>query len=80
MAAGTAVMTTRTVPYQATRTVKVCVPYTETVTMTRMVAKTVQKQVPVMTCGGCGGCGYEVGCGGCGGGHHRGRRHTCGGC
>jgi hypothetical protein len=34
------------VPYQATRNVCVCVPYQETVTCTRMVAKTVTRQVP----------------------------------
>jgi hypothetical protein len=37
----------RCVPYQAVRTVRVCVPYQETVTCTRMVARTVTRQVPV---------------------------------
>jgi len=37
------------VPYEATRTVCKCVPTTETVTKTRMVCKTVEKQVPVET-------------------------------
>ena len=33
-------------PYQATRTVCVSVPHTETVTCTRMVCRTVEKEVP----------------------------------
>ncbi len=37
----------RCIPYQATRMVSRCVPCTEEVTACRMVAKTVQKQVPV---------------------------------
>jgi len=37
----------RCVPFQATRTVRVCVPFQETVTCTRMVARTVSRQVPV---------------------------------
>jgi hypothetical protein len=40
------VCTPHQVPYQATRCVAVCVPCQETVTMCRMVAKTVVKQVP----------------------------------
>jgi hypothetical protein len=38
------------VPYQATRCVAVCVPHTETVAATRMVCRTVEKQVPVTDC------------------------------
>jgi hypothetical protein len=41
------IMTSRMVPYQATRTVCVCVPHQETFTATRMVARTVTKEVPV---------------------------------
>lgn len=40
------VMVPRTVKYKATRTVRVCVPYEETVTCTRMVARQVTRQVP----------------------------------
>lgn len=40
----------RKVPYEATRTVVHCVPREEKVTCTRMVCRTVQKQVPVETC------------------------------
>jgi hypothetical protein len=40
-------MVTKQVPYTATRTVRVCVPYTETVNVCRMVEKKVQRQVPV---------------------------------
>ena len=40
------VMVSRTVPYQATRTVCRCVPHQETVTLTRMVARIVEKEVP----------------------------------
>lgn len=40
------VMVSKCVPYQAMRTVSVCVPTTEAVTCTRMVARTVTKQVP----------------------------------
>jgi hypothetical protein len=43
-------MVSRTVPYEATRTVAHCVPREEKVTCTRMVCRTVQKQVPVTTC------------------------------
>jgi hypothetical protein len=43
------------VPFQCTRTVKVCVPCTETVTCCRMVPKCVEKQVA------CGGCGESCG-------------------
>jgi hypothetical protein len=42
--------TTRTVPYQATRTVSVCVPHQETVTCTRYVTRCVARQVPCDTC------------------------------
>ena len=38
------------VPYEATRTVVHCVPHEQKVTCTRMVCRTVQKQVPVETC------------------------------
>jgi hypothetical protein len=38
------------IPYDATRTVRVCVPVQETFTATRLVAKTVEKQVPVTPC------------------------------
>ena len=41
-------MVTKKVPYQATRCVRVCVPYTETVTCCRM--KTVTRQVQVAEC------------------------------
>jgi hypothetical protein len=41
------VLVTRRVPYQATRTVFVCVPHQETVTLTRMVPRVVEKQVAV---------------------------------
>ena len=40
------VMVPKTVNYKATRTVRVCVPYEETVTCTRMVARQVTRQVP----------------------------------
>jgi hypothetical protein len=43
------VMTVKKVPYEATRMVTVCVPVKETVTCTRLVARTVQKQVPCET-------------------------------
>jgi hypothetical protein len=70
----------RCVPYQATRTVRVCVPYQETVTCTRMVARQVTRQVPCEPAPTC----CETSC--CGGGHghraaglfFRGRGH--GGC
>jgi len=41
------------VPYQATRTVSVCVPVKETYTACRMVCRTVEKQVPVCETSGC---------------------------
>jgi hypothetical protein len=46
---------TKQVPYEATRIVTKCVPVQETVTGTRMVCKTVAKQVPVApaTCDPC---------------------------
>jgi len=44
------VMVSHKVPYQCTRTVSVCVPHQETYTACRMVARTVEKQVPVDTC------------------------------
>lgn len=56
-------MVSRCVPYQACRTVQVCVPHTETVTCTRMVCRKVAKEVAVSTsCGdSCGGCGSSCG-------------------
>jgi len=51
----------RCVPYEATRTVNVCVPYQETVTCTRMVTRTVSRQVPAecapAPCSTCSTCG-----------------------
>jgi len=68
------VMVSKMVPYQSTRTVQVCVPHTETVTMTRMVCKTVQKQVAVETC--CESpCGETSCCHTCG--HKSRKRHGC---
>jgi hypothetical protein len=40
---------TRQVPYKAKRTVSRCVPHEETVTATRMVCRTVEKEVPCET-------------------------------
>jgi hypothetical protein len=47
------------VPYQATRTVQVCVPFQEVVTCTRMVSRTVTREVPVTTCEAAPACGCE---------------------
>jgi hypothetical protein len=44
------VMVPRQVTYKATRTVRVCVPYEETVTCCRMVRRERQIQVPVTEC------------------------------
>ena len=44
------VMVQKQVAFQATRTVRHCVPVTETVMATRYVAKQVTKEVPVTTC------------------------------
>jgi hypothetical protein len=44
------VLERREVPYEATRTVAKCVPVEEKVTCVRMVARTVEKQVPVAIC------------------------------
>jgi hypothetical protein len=44
------VMERREIPYEATRTVARCVPTQEKVTCVRMVARTVEKQVPVEVC------------------------------
>jgi hypothetical protein len=44
------VMVAKCVPFEATRTVARCVPVQEQVTCCRMVARTVEKQVPVETC------------------------------
>jgi hypothetical protein len=64
------VMRCQTTPYQATRTVAVCVPYQETVTVTRCVPQYVQKQVMVGGCGDCGDSGgAAVAC--CDSGHHK---------
>jgi len=41
---------TRKVPCKTTRTVRVCVPYEETVMCTRMVPRTVERQVAVSEC------------------------------
>jgi len=49
----------RTVPFQATRTVAVCVPYQETYTATRMVARTVNREVS--ECGAPASCGASCG-------------------
>lgn len=67
------VFVTKRVPYEAVRKVAVCVPTQETVTCTRMVWKTVQKQVPAETC-------CETTCCSSGGHAKRGlfaRRHHC---
>lgn len=61
------------VPYQAVRTVKVCVPHTETVTCTRMVCRTVHKQVPVEPC--CAPSCCEPCCKPCG--KKKSRHHCC---
>jgi hypothetical protein len=50
------VMVPRTVNYQATRTVQVCVPYQQTVTCTRMVARQVTRQVPCAAPSACDNC------------------------
>jgi len=51
----------RCVPYEATRTISRCVPVTEEVTCCKMVAKTVQKQVPCYpTSNVCNAC--DTGC------------------
>jgi coenzyme F420-reducing hydrogenase gamma subunit len=61
--------TQKVTPVQANRTVWNCVPYQETVTVTKCVPQNVQKVVPAGGgCGGCGGC--EVAC--CSGHHKRG--------
>jgi hypothetical protein len=58
------VMVKQCIPYQATRCVPTCVPCTEKVTCTRMVCKTICKQVPVETCApACGGCNVANSCG-----------------
>jgi len=46
-------ITHKLVPFQATRTVKVCVPCQETFTACRMVCHTVEKKVPVCECCSC---------------------------
>lgn len=50
------VMVRKSVPYEATRTVCVCVPHAEEVTCTRMVAKVVEKEVPVCPAPCCEPC------------------------
>jgi hypothetical protein len=68
------VLCKKLVPYQAYRTVKVCVPCTESVTCTRLVCRTVQKQVPIDTC--CAApCCETVCCKPCGKKKHA--RHSC---
>jgi hypothetical protein len=47
------VMVPKTVNYKATRTVRVCVPYEETVTCTRMVARQVTREVPCAPAANC---------------------------
>ena len=73
----TTVMTTRTVPYQATRTVTVCVPTEQLVTCTRMVARQVARQVAVNACDTGDTCGSspaaQLCCGGKAKKHHGGR-------
>ncbi|HXG12478.1 MAG TPA: hypothetical protein VNK04_22170 [Gemmataceae bacterium] len=54
------VMVERKVPYQATRTVCVCVPYQETVTLTRLVPRVVEKEVCVAAC--CAPCCAPCSC------------------
>jgi hypothetical protein len=44
------VMVARKIPYQAKRLVCVSLPHTETVTLTRLVPRTVEKLVPVESC------------------------------
>jgi hypothetical protein len=61
------VMVCKTVPYEAVRTVAKCVPVTENVQACRMVARTVEKMVPV-TCATTSCCGATA-AHGCGGGH-----------
>jgi hypothetical protein len=75
------VMVPKTVTYKATRTVRVCVPYEETVTCTRMVPRQVTREVPcapVSDCcetrsgfrglfGGRLGCHKPTGCDSCSG-------------
>jgi hypothetical protein len=70
------VMVSRCVPFQATRTVSVCVPYQQTVTCCRMVCHEVERPAPACGCGGCcettcckpaHRCHHHLGCF-----HHRG--------
>jgi len=57
----------RQVPCTGTRTVRVCVPYEETVTCTRMVQRQVCREVADNCGNGCGSC--DSGCNSCGHGH-----------
>jgi len=75
------VMVSRQVPCTATRVVRVCVPYQETVTCCRMVARQVCRQVPVTECCNTSSC-CETSC--CSSGHGGGgllsglrNRHCC---
>ncbi|MBI3407529.1 MAG: hypothetical protein HY040_04135 [Planctomycetes bacterium] len=79
----------RKVPCKATRTVRVCVPYEEEVTCTRMVPRTVTREVPINDC--CDPCcesrglfsrlrGAFGGHGCCDRGCDHGCRHNHGGC
>src|SRR5262249_46035737 len=56
------ILVARQVPYTATRCVAKCVPVPETVTLCRMVPRTVQKVVPVETCCEPVGCGPRPCC------------------
>ncbi len=75
------VMVSRKVPYEAVRTVARCVPVQEKYTACRMVCRTVEKQVPVETCGGCAETSScYTPCCGSGHGHRRGHGHKAGCC
>ena len=53
----------RKVACKATRTVRVCVPYEETVNSCKMVQRTVARQVPVAPCASTSNCGSSNSCG-----------------
>jgi len=59
---------TRQVPCKATRVVRVCVPYQETVTCCRMVSRCVERQVPVCNTSCCNTSCCETSC--CSSGGH----------
>jgi hypothetical protein len=65
-------MAQKRIPYEATRNVVHCVPHEQKITCTRMVCRTVQKQVPVETCceTSCCRSRWFHGCGGLGFRHH----------